>query len=110
MLSMGWVGCTWGWVQRIGVLIHPVFPAAHKQAWKSKSPQQPVQHEIHLCPAPQTCGQPQPRLLVSRSQSPLPPVTWGSRVPSGPHSPATPSLGDSPRREPARPQRVPLGR
>ncbi|XP_064892528.1 GAS2-like protein 2 isoform X2 [Columba livia] len=83
---------------------------SHKQAWKSKSPQQPVQHEIHLCSAPQTCGQPQPRLLVSRSQSPLPPVTWGSRVPSGPRSPATPSLGDSPRREPARPQRVPLGR
>ncbi|NWX05063.1 GA2L2 protein, partial [Caloenas nicobarica] len=49
---------------------------SHKQAWKSRSPQQQVQHEIHLCSAPQSCGRPQPRLLVSRSQSPLPPVTW----------------------------------
>ncbi|KAK0675679.1 GA2L2 protein, partial [Pygoscelis papua] len=56
----------------------PIFPAAHKQAWKTRSPQQQVQHEIWLCPASKaaTRGQPQPLLLVSRSQSPLPPVTW----------------------------------
>ncbi|KAK1186564.1 GA2L2 protein, partial [Pygoscelis papua] len=51
---------------------------SHKQAWKTRSPQQQVQHEIWLCPASKaaTRGQPQPLLLVSRSQSPLPPVTW----------------------------------
>ncbi|NXP03598.1 GA2L2 protein, partial [Thinocorus orbignyianus] len=49
---------------------------SHKQALKTRSPQQQVQHEVHLCPASKACGQPQPSLLVSRSQSPLPPVTW----------------------------------
>ncbi|NXL60309.1 GA2L2 protein, partial [Chordeiles acutipennis] len=52
---------------------------SHKQAWKSRSPQQQqVQHEVWLCPASKAAarGQPQPTLLVSRSQSPLPPVTW----------------------------------
>ncbi|NXW02573.1 GA2L2 protein, partial [Fregetta grallaria] len=51
---------------------------SHKQAWKTRSPQQQVQHEICLCPASKAAarGQPQPALLVSRSQSPLPPVTW----------------------------------
>ncbi|CAM9711244.1 unnamed protein product [Bubo scandiacus] len=92
---------------------------SHKQAWKTRNPQQQVQHEIWLCPASKvaTRGQPQPALLVSRSQSPLPPVTWGSRVPPGPRSPATPlpegsgrPPGASPRQEPAQPQRVPLGR
>ncbi|NXT73710.1 GA2L2 protein, partial [Zapornia atra] len=50
---------------------------SHKQALKSRSPQQ-VQHEIRLCPASKvaTGGQRQPTLLVSRSQSPLPPVAW----------------------------------
>ncbi|XP_032851489.2 GAS2-like protein 2 [Tyto alba] len=92
---------------------------SHKQAWKTRSPQQQVQHEIWLCPASKAAarGQPQPALLVSRSQSPLPPVTWGSRVPPGPRPPATPSLeasghppGANPRQEPAQPQRGPLGR
>ncbi|NWR37105.1 GA2L2 protein, partial [Tachuris rubrigastra] len=47
---------------------------SHKQA---KSPQQQVQHEVWLCPASKVAARvPQPRLLVSRSQSPLPPVTW----------------------------------
>ncbi|NXH98393.1 GA2L1 protein, partial [Pachycephala philippinensis] len=48
---------------------------SHKQAWKARSPQQQVQHEVRLCPAPKARS-PQPALLVSRSQSPLPPVTW----------------------------------
>ncbi|KAM9218663.1 GAS2-like protein 2 [Leptosomus discolor] len=92
---------------------------SHKQAWKTRTPQQQVQHEIYLCPASKAAarGQPQPALLVSRSQSPLPPVAWGSRVPSSPRSPATPSpeslghpLGASPCREPVQPRRVPSGR
>ncbi|NXT91433.1 GA2L2 protein, partial [Anhinga rufa] len=51
---------------------------SHKQAWKTRSPQQQVQHEICLCPASKAAarGQPQPMLLVNRSQSPLPPVAW----------------------------------
>ncbi|NXX33843.1 GA2L2 protein, partial [Nicator chloris] len=50
---------------------------SHKQAWKARSPQQQVQHEVRLCPAPRAAARsPQPALLVSRSQSPLPPVTW----------------------------------
>ncbi|XP_066419860.1 GAS2-like protein 2 [Molothrus aeneus] len=78
---------------------------SHKQAWKGRSPQQQVQHEVRLCPAARS---PRPALLlVSRSQSPLPPVPWGGRVP-----PATPSPerwgrqpGASPHPEPARPRR-----
>ncbi|NXS85218.1 GA2L2 protein, partial [Erpornis zantholeuca] len=50
---------------------------SHKQAWKARSPQQQVQHEVRLCPAPKAAARsPQTALLVSRSQSPLPPVTW----------------------------------
>ncbi|NXR20789.1 GA2L2 protein, partial [Cinclus mexicanus] len=50
---------------------------SHKQACKARSPQQQVQHEVRLCPAPRAAARsPQPSLLVSRSQSPLPPVTW----------------------------------
>ncbi|NXU17994.1 GA2L2 protein, partial [Pardalotus punctatus] len=50
---------------------------SHKQAWKTRIPQQQVQHEVRLCPAPKAAARsPQPSLLVSRSQSPLPPVTW----------------------------------
>ncbi|XP_064323737.1 GAS2-like protein 2 [Phalacrocorax carbo] len=92
---------------------------SHKQAWKTRSPQQQVQHEIWLCPASKAAArsQPQPTLLVNRSQSPLPPVAWGSRAPPSPRPPATPlpdgsgrPLGVSPCREPAQPQRVPSGR
>ncbi|XP_030143720.2 GAS2-like protein 2 isoform X2 [Taeniopygia guttata] len=91
---------------------------SHKQGWKARSPQQPVQHEVRLCPAPRTARSPQPALLVSRSQSPLPPVTWGTRVTPGcPRCPATPSPegsgrqpGASPHPEPAEPRRVPSGR
>ncbi|XP_014808618.1 PREDICTED: GAS2-like protein 2 [Calidris pugnax] len=88
---------------------------SHKQALKTRSPQQQVQHEVRLCPASKaaTRGQPQPALLVSRSQSPLPPVTWGSRVP---RSPATPlpegsgrPPGTSPHQEPRRPRATPSG-
>ncbi|NXK38287.1 GA2L2 protein, partial [Piprites chloris] len=47
---------------------------SHKQA---RSPQQQVQHEVWLCPASKAPARgPQATLLVSRSQSPLPPVTW----------------------------------
>ncbi|XP_056362863.1 GAS2-like protein 2 [Oenanthe melanoleuca] len=87
---------------------------SHKQACKARSPQQQVQHEVRLCPAPGAAARsPQPALLVSRSQSPLPPVTWGGRVPPGPRRPATPSgrqQSASPHREPAQPRRVPSGR
>ncbi|XP_054703528.1 GAS2-like protein 2 isoform X1 [Grus americana] len=92
---------------------------SHKQALKTRTPQQQVQHEIRLCPAAKVAarGHPQPTLLVSRSQSPLPPVTWGARVPPRPRTPITPSPegsgrppGASPRREPAQPRRVPSGR
>ncbi|XP_031985439.1 GAS2-like protein 2 [Corvus moneduloides] len=91
---------------------------SHKQAWKARSPQQQVQHEVRLCPAPKAAARsPQPALLVSRSQSPLPPVTWGLRVPPGSRSPATPSPegsgrqpGASLHQEPAQPRRVPSGR
>ncbi|XP_071431461.1 GAS2-like protein 2 [Pithys albifrons albifrons] len=90
---------------------------SHKQAWKTRIPQQQVQHEVWLCPASKAAARgPQPTLLVSRSQSPLPPVTWGSRVPPRPQSPANPSPqssgrppGASPLREPAQPRRVPSG-
>ncbi|XP_035168549.1 GAS2-like protein 2A [Oxyura jamaicensis] len=86
---------------------------SHKQHSRSRTPQQ-VQHEVQLCKAPPAPGRGQPSLLVSRSQSPLPPVTWGPRAPHGhrpgPLRPATPSLGASPRREPAQPRRVLSGR
>ncbi|KAM9370670.1 GAS2-like protein 2A [Phaethornis superciliosus] len=92
---------------------------SHKQAWKSRSLQHQVQHEVWLSPASKvaTRGQSQPTLLVSRSQSPLPPIAWGSRIPSAPHRPATPSpegsahqRGASPRQDPWQPRGVPSGR
>ncbi|NXK88966.1 GA2L2 protein, partial [Formicarius rufipectus] len=50
---------------------------SHKQAWKTRSPQQQVQHEVWLCPASNVATRgSRSTLLVSRSQSPLPPVTW----------------------------------
>ncbi|NWI94840.1 GA2L2 protein, partial [Pitta sordida] len=50
---------------------------SHKQARKTRSPQQQVQHEVRLCPASKAAARgPQHTLLVNRSQSPLPPVTW----------------------------------
>ncbi|XP_050570770.1 GAS2-like protein 2 [Cygnus atratus] len=49
---------------------------SHKQHSRSRTPQQ-VQHEVQLCKAPPAPSRGQPSLLVSRSQSPLPPVTWG---------------------------------
>lgn len=117
LLSDGGVGCTRNWVHWTRVTSQPpplpVFRTAHKQAWKTRSPPQQVQHEVWLCPASKAaaCGQRQPTLLVSRSQSPLPPVTWGSRVPASPQTPASPSLeGASPRQEPAEPRRVPSGK
>ncbi|XP_074016985.1 GAS2-like protein 2 [Numenius arquata] len=88
---------------------------SHKQALKTRSPQQQVQHEVQLCPASKaaTRGQPQPALLVSRSQSPLPPVTWGSRVPRSPATVLSEGSGrppgTSPHQEPAQPRRVPSG-
>ncbi|XP_066058320.1 GAS2-like protein 2 [Chamaea fasciata] len=94
---------------------------SHKQAWKARSPQRQVQHEVRLCPAPRAAARsPQPALLVSRSQSPLPPVPWGGRVTPGPRSPEGSGRqpGASPQREPRRvpsgrlrePPAVPLGR
>ncbi|XP_068766665.1 GAS2-like protein 2 [Struthio camelus] len=96
---------------------------SHKQALKTGSAQWQVQHEIRLCPAVTAAGssQPQPTLVVSRSQSPLPPVAWGTYVPpsraTGRKPCSSPSPegsgrppGASPRREPSEPQRVPPGR
>ncbi|XP_021271038.1 GAS2-like protein 2 isoform X2 [Numida meleagris] len=77
---------------------------SHKQLSRTRPPQQPVQHEVRLCAAPPAPGRTQPTLLVSRSQSPLPPVTW---TPHGHrHHPWTPTT-PSPRQEPAQPRRVP---
>ncbi|XP_025919411.1 GAS2-like protein 2 [Apteryx rowi] len=96
---------------------------SHKQALKTGSAQRPVQHEIRLCPAPPAAGssQPQPTVVVSRSQSPLPPVAWGTYVPPGratgrkPRSSPSPEgsgrpPGPSPRREPPEPRKAPPGR
>uniref|UniRef100_A0A8C0GDG3 GAS2-like protein 2 n=1 Tax=Chelonoidis abingdonii TaxID=106734 RepID=A0A8C0GDG3_CHEAB len=50
----------------------------------SKAPGKPfVQHEIKVCPTPRTDNpkKPQPTLIVSRSQSPLPPVEWRTYTP-----------------------------
>ncbi|KYO25090.1 GAS2-like protein 2 isoform A [Alligator mississippiensis] len=55
---------------------------SHKQALKMANPQRlqamQVQHEIKVCLASKTdnSDKPQPTLIVSRSQSPLPPVEW----------------------------------
>ncbi|XP_042686335.1 GAS2-like protein 2 [Centrocercus urophasianus] len=77
---------------------------SHKQLSRTRSSQQPVQHEVQLCAAPPAPGRTHPTLLVSRSQSPLPPVTW---APHGHrHHPRTPTT-PSPRQEPAQPRRVP---
>ncbi|ETE67730.1 GAS2-like protein 2, partial [Ophiophagus hannah] len=63
------------------------FSAAHKQALKMASPQKmqatQVQHEItaRLTPRKDSCNKPQPALIVSRCQSPLPPVEWRSYQP-----------------------------
>ncbi|KAM9117646.1 GAS2-like protein 2 [Pangshura tecta] len=60
---------------------------SHKQAVKLTSPQRlqavQVQHEIKVCPTPRTDNpkKPQPTLIVSRSQSPLPPVEWRTYTP-----------------------------
>ncbi|XP_053131247.1 GAS2-like protein 2A [Hemicordylus capensis] len=60
---------------------------SHKQALTSASPQRaqaaPVQHEItaRLTPRTDNPNQPQPALIVSRSQSPLPPVEWRTYMP-----------------------------
>ncbi|XP_062448816.1 GAS2-like protein 2A [Rhea pennata] len=78
---------------------------SHKQASKPGGAQRQVQHEVRLCPPaagpgqpqPQPHGQPQPALVVSRSQSPLPPVAWGTYAPPGRQPRSPPAL--SPRRE-----------
>ncbi|XP_019367054.1 PREDICTED: GAS2-like protein 2 isoform X3 [Gavialis gangeticus] len=60
---------------------------SHKQALKMASPQRlqamQVQHEIKVCLASKTdhSNKPQPTLIVSRSQSPLPPVEWRTYTP-----------------------------
>ncbi|XP_025032692.1 GAS2-like protein 2, partial [Python bivittatus] len=60
---------------------------SHKQALKIASPQKmqatQVQHEItaRLTPRKDNCNKPQPALIVSRCQSPLPPVEWRTYVP-----------------------------
>uniref|UniRef100_A0A8C5RN65 GAR domain-containing protein n=1 Tax=Laticauda laticaudata TaxID=8630 RepID=A0A8C5RN65_LATLA len=60
---------------------------SHKQALKMASPQKmqttQVQHEItaRLTPRKDSCNKPQPALIVSRCQSPLPPVEWRSYQP-----------------------------
>ncbi|KAM3851584.1 GAS2-like protein 2 [Vipera latastei] len=60
---------------------------SHKQILKMASPQKmqatQVQHEItaRLTPRKDSCNKPQPALIVSRCQSPLPPVEWRSYLP-----------------------------
>ncbi|XP_032072002.1 GAS2-like protein 2 [Thamnophis elegans] len=60
---------------------------SHKQALKMASPQKmqgtQVQHEItaRLTPRKDSGNKPQPALIVSRCQSPLPPVEWRSYQP-----------------------------
>ncbi|XP_063147110.1 GAS2-like protein 2 [Candoia aspera] len=60
---------------------------SHKQAVKMASPQKmqatQVQHEItaRLTPRKDNCNKPQPALIVSRCQSPLPPVEWRTYLP-----------------------------
>ncbi|NWX97860.1 GA2L2 protein, partial [Nothoprocta ornata] len=49
---------------------------SHKQASRAGSAQPQVQHEVRLCPSAPGPGRAQPALLVSRAQSPLPPVAW----------------------------------
>ncbi|NWJ08196.1 GA2L2 protein, partial [Crypturellus undulatus] len=49
---------------------------SHKQAPRAGSAQRPVQHEVRLCPPGSVPGRSQPALVVSRAQSPLPPVAW----------------------------------
>ncbi|XP_030041477.1 GAS2-like protein 2 [Microcaecilia unicolor] len=68
---------------------------SHKQALKSGSgPKQaaPV-HEIkaRLMPREDHPNKPQATLIVSRSQSPLPPVEWRTYTPGSPNLKATPS-------------------
>uniref|UniRef100_A0A8C3S5U7 GAS2-like protein 2 n=1 Tax=Chelydra serpentina TaxID=8475 RepID=A0A8C3S5U7_CHESE len=83
-----------------------------------------VQHEIKVCPTPRTDNpkKPQPTLIVSRSQSPLPPVEWRTYTPQSlstsrklrsSASPDSTSKKDSrlrPRREQSEPRRVPSAR
>ncbi|KAG6937648.1 growth arrest specific 2 like 2 [Chelydra serpentina] len=101
---------------------------SHKQAVKLTSPQRlqalQVQHEIKVCPTPRTDNpkKPQPTLIVSRSQSPLPPVEWRTYTPQSlstsrklrsSASPDSTSKKDSrlrPRREQSEPRRVPSAR
>uniref|UniRef100_A0A674K8B4 Growth arrest specific 2 like 2 n=1 Tax=Terrapene triunguis TaxID=2587831 RepID=A0A674K8B4_9SAUR len=75
-----------------------------------------VQHEIKVCPTPRTDNpkKPQPTLIVSRSQSPLPPVEWRTYTPQSlrtswkPRSSASPeSTRLRPPREQSEPRRVP---
>uniref|UniRef100_K7G551 Growth arrest specific 2 like 2 n=1 Tax=Pelodiscus sinensis TaxID=13735 RepID=K7G551_PELSI len=60
---------------------------SHKQLVKLTSPQRltaiQVQHEIKVCPTPRTDNpkKPHPTMIVSRSQSPLPPVEWRTYTP-----------------------------
>ncbi|XP_053223444.1 GAS2-like protein 2 [Podarcis raffonei] len=62
---------------------------SHKQALRAGSPQKmqatPVQHEITARLTPRKDNpKPQPALIVSRSQSPLPPVEWRTYTPNSP--------------------------
>ncbi|KAI6074280.1 GAS2-like protein 2 isoform X2 [Aix galericulata] len=108
--SLLWGIALAGWPLEVTADFGKERDLAHKQHARSRPPQQ-VQHEVQLCKAPPAPGRGQPSLLVSRSQSPLPPVAWGPRAPRpGPLRPATPSPAASPRREPAQPRRVPSGR
>ncbi|XP_026512364.1 GAS2-like protein 2 [Terrapene carolina triunguis] len=96
---------------------------SHKQAVQLTSPQRlqaiQVQHEIKVCPTPRTDNpkKPQPTLIVSRSQSPLPPVEWRTYTPQSlrtswkPRSSASPeSTRLRPPREQSEPRRVPSAR
>ncbi|XP_025892757.1 GAS2-like protein 2 [Nothoprocta perdicaria] len=94
---------------------------SHKQASRAGSAQPQVQHEVLLCPPAPGPGRAQPALLVSRAQSPLPPVAWGTYVPPGRAAGHRPRSSPSPERagrtpvpsahrEPSEPRRALPGR
>ncbi|XP_075761041.1 GAS2-like protein 2 [Pelodiscus sinensis] len=101
---------------------------SHKQLVKLTSPQRltaiQVQHEIKVCPTPRTDNpkKPHPTMIVSRSQSPLPPVEWRTYTPpslnpswklhssSSPESATRKDSGLRLPREQSKPRKIPSGR
>ncbi|XP_036306603.1 GAS2-like protein 2 [Pipistrellus kuhlii] len=68
---------------------------SHKPRSFRKPPAPPAQHEVRVLDEP---WQPQPRMTVSRSQSPPPPVDWKTYTCSG-RKPRPPAASPTPRRD-----------